>query len=192
MRMPEELNLKSIDEEARACREAFKNIRVGALTIHCHHERLFELLTEPADNRIAYILSSKSEREQALRLRLFRAVDPKILPQELKEAFAKSKEAFAKSKEADAKSKEAFAKWEEADAKSEEADAKWEEAFAKSKEAFAKWEEADAKWEEADAKWEEADAKSEEADAKWLDKLHRKICKNCPWDGSTIFPRKSA
>jgi hypothetical protein len=68
------LKLGTIAQEAKACRKAFKDIEMGALVRHCHHEILCETLTEPAENRIAYILSGKPENEQALRLRLFRPI----------------------------------------------------------------------------------------------------------------------
>jgi hypothetical protein len=70
------LKLKSIKLEAAACRKAFKGVPVGSFVLHCHHELLMEKLTEPAENRIAYILSDKPEHEQALRLRLFRPLTP--------------------------------------------------------------------------------------------------------------------
>src|SRR5208282_5140256 len=66
------LILKTIEEEALECRTAFSNTHIGDFVLHCHHERLLERLTEPAENRIAYILSYKHKDEQALRLRLFR------------------------------------------------------------------------------------------------------------------------
>jgi len=64
--------LLSIPEEAALCRAAFVGVPVGAMTWHCHHEQIAEPLTEPADERIAYILSGKPIEEQALRLHLFR------------------------------------------------------------------------------------------------------------------------
>ncbi len=158
------LKLKSIGEEAKACRAAFENIKIGALVWHCHHEKLAEFLTSPPEHRISFILSDKPEHERALRLRLFRPVRTKNLPKYLKEACAK---------------------WEDAYAKRQEAYAKWQEAYAKRQEACAKWQEAYAKWEEAYAKWQEAYAKRQEAYAK---ELHAKQCPNCPWDGKTIFP----
>ena len=81
------LQLGSIADEAAACRKAFKGSKVGDYVQHCHHETLFEVLTEPAEERIAYILSSKSKREQALRLRLFRPV-PKTLQKTVKMLYA--------------------------------------------------------------------------------------------------------
>ena len=66
------MNLLTITEEAAACRDAFKGVADNAAVWLCHHEVLTERLAEPAENRIAYILSDKPEHEQALRLRLFR------------------------------------------------------------------------------------------------------------------------
>src|SRR5208282_6698648 len=74
MKKVKKLQLGSIADEAAACRKAFARIKTGAWVVHCHHETLFEKLTESAENRIAYILSSKPEHEQALRLRLFRPI----------------------------------------------------------------------------------------------------------------------
>ena len=68
------MKLKSIAEEAKACRHAFKHSKIGDLVVHCHHSELEEKLTEPAESRIQYILSDKPTNEQALRLRLFRPV----------------------------------------------------------------------------------------------------------------------
>ena len=75
---PEKFGLRSILDEALACRKAFACVGVGTWVMHCHHEVLFEKLTEPAENRIAYILSEKPEHEQALRLRLFRPISKTV------------------------------------------------------------------------------------------------------------------
>ncbi len=48
------LKLGSIAEEAALCRKAWKNSK-AILAWHCHHEILIERLTEPAENRIAYL-----------------------------------------------------------------------------------------------------------------------------------------
>lgn len=74
----------TIEQEAAACREAWRGSKVGDLAWHCHHEKLWEPLSEPAENRIAYILSAKPEKEQALRLRLFRPVKSAAVATELK------------------------------------------------------------------------------------------------------------
>jgi hypothetical protein len=72
-------SLLPIPAEASACRAAWKDMPVGTMAWHCHHEALSEVLTEPAENRIAYILSDKPKHEQALRLRLFRPA-PTLAP----------------------------------------------------------------------------------------------------------------
>jgi len=78
-----ELQLGSITDEATACRKAFKDVKAGEFVLHCHHEILGEILTQDPENRITYILSSKPEHEQALRLHLFRPI-PKRLQKEFK------------------------------------------------------------------------------------------------------------
>ena len=195
--------------------------KVGDWVWHVHHEILVERLTEPIENRIAYIRWEKPSNEIETRLRLMKPVRGTITPPKYwqeadakrREADAKWQEAYAKRREAYAKWQEAYAKWQEAyakrreaDAKWQEADAKWQEAYAKRREADAKRREAYAKWQEADAKWQEADAKRREAYAKWqeadakcqaspswkaVEALHAKECPNCPWDGRTIFPPTS-
>ena len=152
---------------------------------HVHHEVLCEALTEPIQNRISYIRSTKPKGEVETRLRCMTPVlHPERLPVEWSEAYAKRREADAKRREADAKLSEAYAKRSEADAKWEEADAKWREAYAELEEAGAKWREADAKWSEACAKWSEAYAKC----LPQIEALHKKEHPDCPWDGKTIFP----
>jgi hypothetical protein len=66
--------LQSIKIEAAACRAAFANSNIGDAVWCLHHETLIETLTEPAESRIAYILSNKPEHERARRLREFRPV----------------------------------------------------------------------------------------------------------------------
>jgi hypothetical protein len=151
------LKLNSIDEEAAACRKAFKNVKVGAFAWHCHHEQLIELLSELAENRIAFILRSKSQHEQALRLRLFRPFKGKI-PLKLKKAKADCQKAYAD--------------WEKAIMDWQKAKADWEKVKVDSRKAIMDWQKAKADWWKIDA-----------------DTTHKKQCKNCPWDGRTIFPQ---
>ena len=89
------MNLKSIAEEEADCRAAFVGIAVGAFVLHCHHNSLLEVLTEPEENRINYILCDKPEAEQALRLRLFRPVSPEHTGPELDKARAEWAKACA-------------------------------------------------------------------------------------------------
>ena len=64
--------LKSIPEEAVDCRAAWAAAPGATHGAHIHHEVACEALTEPIENRIAYILAEKPEHERALRLRLMR------------------------------------------------------------------------------------------------------------------------
>jgi len=148
------LKLNSIkEEEAIACRKAFKDFSVGSFVLHCHHEQLGETLTEPAENRIAYILESKPEHEQALRLHLFRPVQEKQLK---------------KYKKAYADWQKAYADWQKADADRQKADADRQKAY---------------------ADWQKAYADRQKANADLAQFVHKKLCKNCPWNGKTIFPK---
>ena len=88
------MKLKSIEKEAADCLKAFKNFKVGGMVVHCHHEELVEKLSEPANNRINYILMSKPPGEQARRLREFRPVLGS-LPDELNKARAEWGKAYA-------------------------------------------------------------------------------------------------
>jgi hypothetical protein len=86
--------LGTIEQEAEDCRAAFANSKVGDAVWLCHHEVLCEPLSELPENRISYILSSKSRNEQARRLREFRPVRGK-LPAELDKAGAEWDKASA-------------------------------------------------------------------------------------------------
>ena len=112
------MKLKSIKEEAADCRKAFDGFELGGYALHCHHDRIGETLTEPAENRIACILTQKPENERALRLRLFRPVPEKKL------------KAYAAWRKADAAWEKADAEREKADAEREKADAEREKAYA--------------------------------------------------------------
>ena len=169
MSTPEMKPLLSIKEEAAACREAFKGVKLDSLVVHCHHEVLFEILTELAENRIAYILSHKPRNEQALRLRLFRPV---------------SKEALKK-----------YPKWNKARAEWDKARDEWDKANAEFAKANAEWNTARAEWNKARAEWDKANAELAKASAELAKAtpdtaIHADICPDCPWDGHTIFPRK--
>src|SRR6266568_4417980 len=83
--------LRSSAEEAAACRAAWEGSTVK-YAWHLHHEQLIEELTQPASARIAYILSQKPKKEQALRLRLFRPAS-----QEAFKAMAPARAAYDKA-----------------------------------------------------------------------------------------------
>ena|SRR5690242_15966225 len=165
--MKRKMKLGSIEEEAALCRKAFKGVKVGTLVLHCHHEVLCEPLTEEAENRIAFILSSKAKHEQALRLHLFRPVSDAKL-RSLGKKYPMVKKVDAEWQKADAELRKAYAEWRKADAERQKADAEWQKAYAE--------------WQKADAEWQKADAGLAIL-------VHPHVCKNCPWDGKTIFPQ---
>lgn len=84
----EPIKLKTIEEEAADCRAAFEGSQIGDLVNFCHHQVIIENLSEPAEDRIAYILKDKSHWERALRLRLFRPIQrPQDIPWPLANAL---------------------------------------------------------------------------------------------------------
>lgn len=64
----------TIDEAAAACRAAFAAHPKARLAWCCHHGIRMESLTEPAENRIGFILRCKPEDEKVVRLNNFRPV----------------------------------------------------------------------------------------------------------------------
>jgi|SRR5690348_13566567 len=224
------MKLKSIEEEAKACRKAFEKTSIGDFVLHCHHEILGESLREPAKNRIAYILADKPQYEQALRLHLFRPAskaklialgrkDPRIKKAyadwqkayaDYQKAVADWQKAYADYEKAYADYQKAYADWQKAYADYEKADADRQKAYADRQKAVADWQKAVADRQKAVADWQKAvadrqkayadyekayadyqkaDADWQKADAELAILVHPHVCKNCPWDGSTIFPK---
>ena len=193
------MKLQSIAKEAAACREACMEAKVGDPMWLLHHELLLEWLTEPVENRIAYILSEKPKREQARRLRELRPVKGP-LPKTADAARAEYDAARAKSDAAQAKADAAWAKADAAGAKSDaawaKADAAWAkaDAWAKSDAAGAKYAAAGAKADAARAKYAAARAKAAAAWAEYdaaraeITALHLAECPDTTWNGGSIFP----
>jgi hypothetical protein len=183
--------LGSIADEAALCRKAFAKVKVGAFTLHCHHEVLGETLTEDAEDRISYILSTKPEHEQALRLRLFRPAS-QIQLKKFNKAYADRQKAYADWQKA-------YADWQKAYADRQKAYADRQKAYADRQKAYADWQKADADWQKEDADWQKEDADRQKAYADrqkaYADLaalVHDKVCySNCPWNGKTIFPKGS-
>ena len=91
------LILKSVEEEAADCRARCAGMKVGDLILHYHHDCLCEILIQPVENLIDYILQSKFDNP-ALRLRLMGPpiVDAEILADaECKKAVAEWYKAYA-------------------------------------------------------------------------------------------------
>lgn len=165
------IKLRSIEEEAQACRERWKGKPVGTIAAHCHHRTAFEVLTENAENRISYILRAKPVHEQALRLRLFAPIDERLLPDNSHVARKKAYIAW----------KKAYAKW-------QKADAAWTTRF----HSHTEWQTQRLK---VYTEWQKADTELKRAEDEHLKKTvdsfpHVLICpagEACPWNGKTIF-----
>ena len=105
-----------IQQAADACREACKNSKVGDVMQHIHHEQWLEVLTEPIDNRIAFILANKTPCQQAERLRRLRPFNWKKADADWKKADDDLKKACADWKKAEADLKKAYDDLKKADA----------------------------------------------------------------------------
>ena len=157
------IKLKSISKEAEACRKAFSGVEVGCMVVHCHHEKLAEKLTEPAGERITYILTQKPKSERALWLRLFRPI-----PKPLYDNYWSRRKPLDDDYEA--KLKPLY-------------DDYWSRRKSLYDDYLAKRKPLD------DDYWSRRKPLDDDYLAK-LKSLHKKICKvkGCPWNGQTIFP----
>jgi len=63
------------------------------------------------------------------------------------------------------------------------AGAKWDKAGAKWDKAWTEWVKAWTEWDKAVAEWDKAIDKNKQ----YLEKLHKELCPDCPWDGHSIF-----
>ena len=140
---------------------------------HVHHETLIEPLTEPIENRIAYIKEYKPASQVELRLRLLKPVQG-----ELPAALNKAKAALDKAFTARDKAFTAYAKAWAAYVKARAALNKAKAALDKARAAYAK-------------AWA-AYVKAGAACMPEIEALHAIECPDCPWDGTTIFPKAGA
>ena len=179
--------LLTIEVEAAECRKAFEGVEVGAVVKNCHHDRLLEVLTEPAEARITYILTSKVEGERARRLREFRP-----WPYPLSAELSKARAEWIK---ADAEYSKAYAEWRNASAELSKARAEWRNASAEYRNADAELSKAYAEYSKADAEWRNASAELSKAYAEYskadadpaiIAQLHAAF-PDTTWDGKSIF-----
>jgi len=161
---------------------------------HVHHETLIEPLTEPIENRIAYIKEYKPASQVELRLRLLKPVQGE-LPAALNKAKAALDKAFTardKAFTAYAKAWAAYDKARPARDKAFTAYAKAWAAYVKARAALNKAKAALDKARAAYAKAWAAYVKAGAACMPEIEALHAIECPDCPWDGTTIFPKAGA
>jgi hypothetical protein len=137
---------------------------------HVHHDVLVEW-SDNINERIEYIKNVKPKNEVKTRLKLLQPVKGE-LPEEVIGAW----NAFEKAKNTFNKAKDAYEKvW---------------DTFNKTKDAYEKvWNAYDEAFEARYKTWDAYD----EAIVDHLPEielLHKQECKNCFWDGHTIFPRR--
>ena len=99
---------KDISDAETRCRAAWAAAPEAQFAWCCHHAIELEALKEPAENRIAYILSDKPEEERVVRLDNFRPVLSPI-PAELNKAMTEWTKA-------DAELNKARAEWDKTEA----------------------------------------------------------------------------
>ena len=131
---------------------------------HIHHMVLVESLTEPIENRIAFIRTNKPEDEIETRLRLLKPVQG-VLPVAVVEAGKAYDEARKACDEA------------------------WK-AYVEAGKAYV---EAGKAYVEAEKAYDEARkacVEARKACVEEIDALHAIECPNCPWNGHTIFPKE--
>ena len=136
---------------------------------HVHHEVLLEPLTEPIENRIAYIKAEKPAHEIELRLHLLKPVKGSV-PKVLLDAW----KAYVDAWKAYVDAQKAY--WNMGKA--------YEDAGKAYEDAGKAYEDAGKAYDDAQkAYWNMGKACVDELNA-----LHALECPNCPWNGKTIFP----
>src|SRR3972149_11967217 len=106
---------KSITKALADCRAAWEAHPDATWAWCLHHGVMLELLIEPYEARIAYILEHKPTAEQTTRLNNFRPVVSKLPIKVIKawEALGKARKAYDKALEAYVEATEAYDKaWE--------------------------------------------------------------------------------
>lgn len=129
---------------------------------HCHHDVLVEYVYDYQE-RVDYINKHKPKGERKLRLRLFKIIPDDRIPEELLEA----NDAYNKARDAYYKAKNAFNK----------------AGYAYKKSLTVAYTKAWDVYDKADDVYEEM-LKTYEP---YFDQLHKELCSDCSWDGTTIF-----
>jgi hypothetical protein len=144
---------------------------IQGLAFHCHHNKLVEFVYDLGE-RQQVIRDDKPEEEIELRLRLLQIIPEERLPQKGLDEYMRAWEVCKKTLQAYYKAANAFYRyW----IKEEYYKYKAERDYYKAIKAYNKLERAYYQ-------------KNKVA----LEKLHKELCPDCPWNGKTIFTRKDA
>ena len=144
---------------------------------HIHHTRLLETLTEPIENRTAYIKANKPTEEIPTRLRLMKPVRGKLPDTLTKAAVAYSKVWVTHRKARVTRDKTWVA---------------LNKAWVAYDKAWAAYAKAQAAFYRARVALNKAGVAINKTEATYqpeIEALHLLECPDCPWDGATIFPK---
>jgi tetratricopeptide (TPR) repeat protein len=194
-------------EQKAACLKRFRgNNKPGkTLVLFLHHGEFCELLTEPIENRIDFIIANKDETEIATRLKWMQPVIPNTLSPKCRKALTRCAKALAECHKAQAKGVKGWAKYNNALAEYDKARAECYKAWDKHNKARAEYDKARAEYDKALAEFDKVRAKYVGARAEY-DKAQAEYVKagaeftklyepvfmaehpDCPWNGKTLFP----
>ena len=163
------------------------------IAFHFHHDILAEWCFD-CNRRVEEIKQFKPKREQSLRLRVFRLIPADRLPSKLKTAYEiydQAEKAYIRAWEVYDKAWEARARARKARDRAGKTCGRAEKVYAKAWEAHNKVYEACEKAEETHNKAEKACIRTLEACMPQLERLHKELCPDCPWNGQTIFTRQN-
>jgi len=181
------LKLGTPKEEAAKCKAAFKRAGtdIGDLCLHIHHEILIENLHESIENRIEYILKTKTDNIP-LRLRLMR---PFVLTAQMKKnkeletawnEYDKAKNECDKAKNEYDKAKNEYNKvWDKYDKAKNEYDKVWDK-YNKAQDEYSK------AWNEYSKAGDEFDKARDEFDKTFI-LLYPKYFPKSTWNGRSIL-----
>lgn len=139
---------------------------IGKWCFHVHHDKPVERLIEPLEKRIAYIKEVKPKKEQATRLRLIHIVKDQ---DGINKAYKVREAEMEKPNETYRRALDKL-------------DKAWEVGEIKSNEFYYM------ERKKVDETCERERKKVDEAFESAILPIHAKECKDCPWDGKTIFP----
>ncbi len=156
--------------------------KIEGMAFHCHHRIFREYVHDYAD-RVTYIKALKPKSEQELRLRLFQMIPDNRVPSQLLEAGAASYKAWIAHNKARVTRIQAwrvynrilvFYQGMDTDQKATE---DYNKILATEVEAYKVHLRARDTYAKISITWDTTE-------------LHKELCPDCPWDGTTIFPKE--
>ena len=169
----------NIKTELRLCKDAFKGVEIGALVQCCHHEMPVEVLTEPAINRINYIMTAKPVKERARRLHEFRPFTANV-PAWLDKVYSDLDKARSDLDKARSDRDKARSDWDKARSDWDKARSDWDKACSD-------WDKACSDWDKARSDWGKVCYEHKDEHKDELIALIKQTVPDSSWDGKTIL-----